>query len=239
MAAIVNPLQQHILKAAEREQERIGQELHDGLGQHLTGLAFLAKALARKLADKGAPEATDAEKLTQLINRSVSITRGLAHGLRPVGDEDNALMVALRQLAMDITDLYEIDGQFINDEPVLIGSPYVAHHLFRIAQEAVNNAMRHGHPKRIVIELDRHVSGRNHSIVMSINNDGAPFRDGTESSGGMGLAGMRYRAKLIGGRIDLRRDARPMVRVRVSVPEHLADTLGEPPATEPDLEGDH
>ncbi len=228
MAAIVNPMQQHILKATEREQERIGQELHDGLGQHLTGLAFLAKALARKLADKGAPEAADAEKLTQLINRSVSITRGLAHGLRPVGDEDNALMSALRQLALDISDLYEIEAQFVTDEPVLIGSPYVAHHLFRIAQEAVNNAMRHGHAKRIVIELERHVSGRNHSIQLSISNDGEPFAQGADASHGMGLAGMRYRAKLVGGRIDLRREARPMVRVKVSIPEHLAETLAEP-----------
>jgi signal transduction histidine kinase len=238
MGAIVNPQQQHILKAAEREQARIGQELHDGLGQHLTGIAFLAKALARKLADKGAAEAADAEKLTQLINRSVSITRGLAHGLRPVGHEDNALMVALRQLALDITDLYEIDCHFTNDRPVLIGSPYVAHHLFRIAQEAVNNAIKHGKPQRIVIEID-HVIARTRSIVLCISNDGTPFHDGPESTSGMGLAGMRYRSKLIGSRLDVRRESRPMVRVRVTVPEHLAETLGEPQLNDTSFEGEH
>jgi signal transduction histidine kinase len=229
MSSIVNPMQQHILKAAEREQERIGQELHDGLGQHLTGIAFLAKALAHKLAAHGASEAIDAEKLVQLINRSVSITRGLAHGLRPVGTEDNALMAALRQFALDVTDLYKIDCQFITDEPVLIKSPTVSHHLFRIAQEAVNNAIKHGSPSRILIELERNATKDGSSnIVLSISNDGRPFHVEDEGSPGMGLAGMRYRAKLISAKLTIVKERRPMVRVRVSMDSKLANTLVEP-----------
>lgn len=229
MPGIVVPLQQAILKATEREQERIGQELHDGLGQHLTGVAFLAKALARKLADQGAPEAVDAEQLVQLINRSVSMTRGLAHGLRPVGDEDNALMVALRQLALDVSDLFKVECHFVNDDPVLVRSPLVAHHLFRIAQEAVNNALKHGHPARITIEFERKtVRGGNASLLLRISNDGAPFPAGAESAGGMGLAGMKYRAKLLGAKFSLRRDRRPRVGVTVTLDEALAQTLEEP-----------
>jgi len=229
VTGIVIPLQQAILKATEREQERIGQELHDGLGQHLTGVAFLAKALERKLADQGAPEAADAEQLVQLINRSVSMTRGLAHGLRPVGDEDNALMVALRQLAIDVSDLFKVESRFINDAPVLIRSPFVAHHLFRIAQEAVNNALKHGDPSLIEIEFERktHRSGAD-TIFLRVSNNGAPFVEGADSSGGMGLAGMRYRAKLIGAKFALRRDRKPRVGVTVTIDDALAQTLKEP-----------
>lgn len=229
MVAIVNPLQQAILKATEREQERIGQELHDGLGQHLTGVAFLAKALARRLADSGVPEAQDAEQLVQLINRSVSMTRGLAHGLRPVGDEDNALMVALRQLAMDVTDLYKIDCHFINDAPVLIRSAFVSHHLFRIAQEAVNNALKHGEPAHIGIELEFR-SRRNHpeELWLRVWNDGAPFSGEARESGGMGLVGMKYRAKLLGAKLTVTRDRRPRVGVTVTLDRQFADTLEAP-----------
>lgn len=231
------PTQQRILKAAEREQARIGQELHDGLGQHLTGVAFLAKALARKLADRGVPEAVDAEKLVQLINHSVSITRDLAHGLRPVGNEDNALMVALRQLAHDVSDLYHLDCRFVTDEPVLIKSPFVAHHLFRIAQEAVNNAIKHGFPALIVIELERQLNRRKQGqIVLRISNDGAAIPRDAESKGGMGLAGMKYRATLIGARLHLRRDRRPMVAVMTTVDETAAQERREP---EEDAADDH
>lgn len=226
---IVVPLQQAILKATEREQERIGQELHDGLGQHLTGVAFLAKALARKLADQGVPEASDAEQLVQLINRSVSMTRGLAHGLRPVGDEDNALMVALRQLAIDVSDLFKIGCRFVNDEPVLIRSPYVAHHLFRIAQEAVNNALKHGAPREIVIEFERKWRRNGQAAIMlRVTNDGAAFAAQARSAGGMGLAGMKYRAKLIHAKLTLRRECKPRVGVTVTMDDALAQTLKEP-----------
>ncbi len=229
VTAIVIPLQQAILKATEREQERIGQELHDGLGQHLTGVAFLAKALAHKLADQGVPEAADAEQLVQLINRSVSMTRGLAHGLRPVGEEDNALMVALRQLAIDVSDLFKVPCRFINDEPVLIRSPFVAHHLFRVAQEAVNNALKHGDPSLIEIELERksHRSSPD-TVLLRVSNNGTPFAQGADASGGMGLAGMRYRAKLIGAKFALRRDRKPKVGVTVTIDDDIAQTLKEP-----------
>ncbi|HEU4621799.1 MAG TPA: histidine kinase [Burkholderiaceae bacterium] len=221
--------QRRILDVAESEQARIGQELHDGLGQHLTGVAFLAKALARKLGDKGVPEAVEAEKLVQLINRSVSMTRSLAHGLRPVGNEDNALMVALRQLALDVTDLYHLDCRFVADELVLVRSPCVAHHLFRIAQEAVNNAIKHGFPSLIVIELERKVARRKTPvIVLRVSNDGAPIARDAESSGGMGLAGMKYRATLVGAQLALRKERRPMVAVTVTVDETTAHEFVEP-----------
>lgn len=232
-SSIVVPLQKRILNATEREQARIAQELHDGLGQHLTGIAFLAKALARKLADKGAPESSDAEQLAQLVNHSVSMTRSLAYGLKPVGHEDNSLMSALRQLAQDVSSIYRVDCRFVNDEPVLIRSQYVAHHLYRIAQEAVNNALKHGGPKQVLIELDckAHRSGHE-TVELSISNDGKPFPQQIPTpdaaKGGMGLAGMRYRVKLIKGRLFMRREPRPMVMIKAVVDNELAQTLKEP-----------
>lgn len=217
-AAIKEQLQREILAAAEREQERIGYELHDGLGQHLTGLAFYAKALAERLRAQGLPEVEDAEQLVDLANLSVSMTRALARGLRPVGPEDNALTVALMQFSQDVCSLYRVQCSFVADETVLVRDSEASQHLFRIAQEAVNNAIKHGAARRLWIDLGARPKG---GLVLTVRNDGKPLPSDVvqrRHADGMGLAGMRYRAQLIGARLTVRNvktPEGPQVEVKV------------------------
>ena len=146
-------LEKTVLEISEREQRRIGQDLHDGLGQHLTGIAFMSKVQEEKLEEKQSPEAADAAKIVELVNDAIRKTRELARGLLPVVSDAQGLMSALRLYASEVKDLFRISCQFQCDAPVLIHDASMATHLYHIAQEAVNNAIRHGHANEIVIRL--------------------------------------------------------------------------------------
>ncbi len=139
-------LEKAILEISAREQRRIGQDLHDGLGQHLTGIAFMSKVLEQKLADQSPREAADAAKIVKLVNEAIHKARELSRGLLPVVSDAGGLMSALEQLAAEVEDLFGISCRFECDQPVLIHDNDAAMHLYHIAQEAVNNAIKHGAP---------------------------------------------------------------------------------------------
>jgi len=187
-------LEKAILEISAAEQRRIGQDLHDGLGQHLTGIAFMTKVQEQKLAEKGLAEAAEAARIVRLVNEAINKTRELAHGLLPVVSDARGLMSALKQWAAEVKDLFNISCCLHIDEPVLIYDPTVSTHLYRIAQEAVNNAIKHGRARNIVISL--HATGDRGTL--SIENDGASLRESATNSG-MGLQIMNYRARMIGG----------------------------------------
>jgi two-component system, LuxR family, sensor kinase FixL len=149
--------------------------------------------LAGKLT--GNPEAQqEAESIGGLLRDSMQDARILSRGLAPVDLEASGLMSALDQLATSCGQLYGVDCQFRYDRPVLIGSRETATHLYRIAQEAINNAIKHGHAKTIVIGL-RHAGAE---TLLTVTNDGLPFPSDAERRGGVGLQIMRYRADMIG-----------------------------------------
>jgi signal transduction histidine kinase len=213
------------LRAVEREKVRLSIELHDGVGQHLTGIAFLAKALANQLRSAAAPEAGNAEQIAQLTNEAISSIRALARGLRPVGPEDNALIVALAQLARDIHLVYGIECRYTADESATIASALVSHHLFRIAQEAVHNAVKHGAKGRIGIDF----AARGDQLVLTVTNVGRlpEAKPGVNEEQGIGMVSMRYRATLIGARLTLENYRTNDVRLRVTINRQLAQTLKE------------
>ena len=124
-----------------------------GLGQHLTGIAFMSKVQEQKLAEKGLPDAADAAKIVRLVTEAINKTRELSRGLLPVVSESRGLMAALQQWAGEVQDLFGISCMFLCMEPVLIHDDTVATHLYHIAQEAVNNAIKHGKAGHIVIAL--------------------------------------------------------------------------------------
>jgi PAS domain S-box-containing protein len=192
-------LEKTILNISEREQRRIGQDLHDGLGQHLTGIAFMSKVLERKLSEKSVPESSDAAKIVQLVNDSIRRTKELARGLLPVVSEAHGLMSALRQRARELEDLFQIRCHFQCEDPVLIEDVNVATHLYNIAQEAVNNGIRHGRSKNIVIGLSR----RNGNGVLTIQDDGDGFPAKPTGQPGVGLSTMNYRANIVGGSLKV------------------------------------
>jgi PAS domain S-box-containing protein len=186
-------LEEKLLEISDREQLRIGQDLHDGLCQKLAGIEFRTVVLADKLA--GGPGAREeAQNIGALLRDSIQDARILSRGLAPVDLETNGLMCALSRLATSCRKLYEIDCQFDCERPVLIEDQETSTHLYRIAQEAIGNAIRHGHAKSIVVSLRR--AGA--ETLLTITNDGLPLPGNPERRGGMGLQIMRCRADMIG-----------------------------------------
>jgi PAS domain S-box-containing protein len=193
-------LERALLDISGREQRRIGQDLHDGLGQHLTGTAFMSKVLQQKLEERALPEATEASKIVKLVNEAVEKTRELSRGLLPVVTDADGLMSALQRFAGEVEDLFKVSCRFVCDRPVLLSDVAVATHLFHIAQEAVSNAIKHGRARHIVIGLSMlDDTGR-----LAVEDDGVGIGAVTPSHPGMGLHIMGYRANMIGGSLDVR-----------------------------------
>ena len=194
-------LEKTILEISAREQRRIGQDLHDGLGQHLTGIAFMSKVQEQKLMEKGLSEAGDAAKIVDLVNQAIHKTRELARGLLPVVPEEEGLMSALQQWAGEVEDLFAVHCRFDCTTPVLIHDDTVATHLYYIAREAVNNAIKHGHAPEIVIGL----TANSQQGSLTIQDDGYGIDELSARNKGMGLHLMSYRARVIGGSLEVRR----------------------------------
>jgi two-component system CheB/CheR fusion protein len=198
-------LEQAVLEIGNSEQRRIGQDLHDGLGQHLTGIAFMGKALEQKLAARSLAEAADAARIVELVNEGIHKTRDLARGLLPVLSDSLGLMSALQRWASEVEDLFGIACRFNCEDPVVVHNSSATNHLYRIAQEAVHNAIKHGHAAHITLYLGEQ-NGRG---VLSIRDDGSGMKEGDTGNGGagggMGLNIMRYRAGIIGGTLEVAR----------------------------------
>jgi PAS domain S-box-containing protein len=207
-------LERTILKISEREQRRIGQDLHDGLGQHLTGIAFMSKVLQEKLSEESMAESTDAAKIVQLVNDAIRKTKELSRGLLPVVSEAQGLMSALKQRAGELEDLFQIRCQFVCEEPLLIGDVNVATHLYHIAQEAVNNAIRHGKSKTIFIRL----AGKDGTGELTIEDDGDGFPEQPTTQPGVGLSIMNHRAVMVGGSLKVQPNQNRGVTVSCKFP---------------------
>ena len=192
-------MEKAILEISAREQRRIGQDLHDGLGQHLTGIAFMSKVQEQKLAEKGLAEAVEAARIVGLVNEAIHTTRELAHGLLPVGSDAQGLMSALKRWTAEVEDLFHISCRLQIDGPVLIHDANVSTHLYRIAQEAVNNAIRHGQAKHVTVSL---FPGDDYG-TLKVENDGSSLGRPEANTHGMGMQIMNYRARMIGGSLKV------------------------------------
>ncbi|MGI8891257.1 MAG: sensor histidine kinase [Chthoniobacterales bacterium] len=162
-------LEREIIEISEREQQRIGRDLHDGLCQYLAAVSCAAAALRSDLLRQDLiKEAAVAEELAELMQNGVVQTRDLARGLVPVPMDDEGLPFALEGLAASVARLQNIDCRFLTDEEVAIADPAAATHLYRIAQEAINNATRHGKANRIQIGL----SNDGNFTTLSVSDNG-------------------------------------------------------------------
>ncbi len=197
-------LEKELLSVVEREQRRTGRELHDSVGQQLTGIAFMVEVLGQKLTDKSlGEEASYAKKINMRIRQAVEQTHSLVKGLRPVDLDRNGLAFALQELAADTEQLFNISCTFLCEDNVIIDNVSVASNLYRIAQEAITNAVKHGKTGNITLEL----AEENGCLIMRVRNDGQDFPERTETARGMGLSIMRYRAEMIDGSLDIGRGA--------------------------------
>jgi signal transduction histidine kinase len=188
-----------MLAISDREQRRIGQDLHDGLGQLLAGMAFLSQALAQKLAKQNIPENTEAMQLVHLANKAMTWARELVHGLSPVELEGEGFIVALQDLAMQAEHLFGLTCQVTCDRLPPMPDHIVATHLYRIAQEAVSNAVKHGQAQHVVLGL---TAGQD-STRLTIHDDGIGFQKGASKLTGMGIRSMHYRASMIGASLAI------------------------------------
>lgn len=214
-------LEREIMEATEREQRRIGQDLHDGLGQQLTGIGFMTETLSHQLSQDGHPLAADAARITQLVGEAIQQSRGLAHGLYPVEPQPGALAHALRLLSESVAQAYRVKCVMVDGKVPAFEDRTVPTHLYRIAQEAVNNAIRHGKARNIRISLAEDRRG----VSLRIRDDGRGIQEEMTDSGaplgGIGLRTMRHRAHLIGGTLTVR-SRKPGVEVVCHLPKRPA-----------------
>lgn len=210
-------LQRQLVDAVWDQHRRLGQELHDTLGQALTGIGMVADSLAKRLAAREQPEAEKQTELVSMIQQAKSEVRQLAKGLYPVDVDAQGLLAALEELAQTTQQRTHVRCAFKGDRAIQIRDNEVATHLFRIAQEAVHNAVKHAHPKRIAIALTK-PRGR---VTLAIRDDGTGITDKTGISngngisdngmtsdttarlGGLGMRIMQYRANVIGAHLSV------------------------------------
>lgn len=185
-------LEQGILAISEREQHRLGQDLHDDLCQHLAATEILSKALQQQL--QAAPLAVKAGEIAQLIRTAITHTRHLARGLAPLELEARGLICSLQALAARTSELFRVQCSFEGAATVTVQDPTVRTHLYRITQEAVTNSIKHGKATRIKILLAPTPEGGQ----LTIQDNGIGLSDQAQLAPGMGLRIMRYRADIIG-----------------------------------------
>jgi PAS domain S-box-containing protein len=193
-------LENEILEISEREQRRIGNDLHDGLCQELAGIELMCQVLEQKLAARSATESRQVGEIALHIREAMTHTRKLARGLSPVELETNGFMSALHELAANVQKLFKIECRLECPKPVLIRNHVHATHLFRITQEAINNAVKHGQAKRVVVFL----RPDGDKIRLAVADNGIGFsRETNKNAAGMGMQIMKYRAGVVDGVLEI------------------------------------
>jgi signal transduction histidine kinase len=195
-------LDREIAQVADRERRRLGQDLHDRLGQHLTGTALAAQVLKEKLTTKSAPEATEAEKLVRYVEEGIDLTRNLARGFFSPELEADGLSVALEGLAADISERFAINCIFHGKQVIPVPDSAVATQLYRIAQEAATNAAKHAAAENI----DIRVTVDDFELTLAVMDDGVGIPDKLPDPKGLGLRLMRHGASLIGANFTVQRN---------------------------------
>ena len=194
-------LEQELVHISEREQRRVGHDIHDSLCQHLTGTALAGQVLVQTLEAQKSPAVKSAARVVELIEDGITLSRNVARGLNSVGRSGDGLMEALEDFAVSTNELFKISCRFECPLPVLINDVHAAEHLYRIAQEAVGNAIKHGRAKNIEIRLDASKGGKRLRII----DDGQGRPPFYANGKGMGLRIMSYRADRLGATFSIRR----------------------------------
>jgi PAS domain S-box-containing protein len=187
-------LEKQVIDAATDEQRRIGQDIHDGIGQELTGLRYMAQTHAESLAQQSSPDAKTAERMTVWLATVQEQLRAIIRQLVPVEVDQLGLVAALRGLAKQTQESHDLACEFQCPQPVTVADAALATHLYRIVQEAVMNAVRHAQAAHIRIELIEDDA----TLRLQVTDDGVGIRSTAEKSSGIGLRSMAYRAGLIG-----------------------------------------
>ena len=222
-------LEREILEISDQERRRIGQDLHDGLCQHLAGIELMSQVLQQKLAAKSKAGAARAGEIARHVREAIGQTRSLARGLSPVTLESEGLASALRELAANTEKMFGIACRVECAQAVPNSATAAGMHLYRIAQEAVSNAIKHGKATEVVIRLQP----ANQRLALSITDNGSGFPKAIPRNDGMGLRIMRYRAGMIDGLLSIDQNPTGGTVVSCSVPLRLvpAFSASRPPVS--------
>ncbi|HEU5070642.1 MAG TPA: PAS domain S-box protein [Verrucomicrobiae bacterium] len=218
-------LERELLEISNREQRRIGHDLHDGVCQQLAAIAFLVDILGDDLREQALPQSAEAEKIGTLINEATAQARSVARGLFPVRLEENGLVSALEELAESAGSRFKMRCQFLCNAPPSAVDNEVALHLYYIAQEALLNAVKHGGAEEVTMSLRPHADG----YLLSVRDRGTGFQMAGAGTLGMGIRIMRYRAKVIGATLDIA--SQPGQGTEVICYFHLATHEPDPEST--------
>jgi signal transduction histidine kinase len=189
-------LELEITRVSETERNSLGRELHDGICQHLAGIEFMSQVLTQEL--KGKPEAAKSEEISKLLRKVITLTRNIAHGLSPVSLQADGLISALQELAQTTSDVFKIKCVLKATPPLQITDHTISNNLYRIAQEAIGNAIKHGQAKVITINL----TSKSDDLCLSITDDGKGIPSKLPVKG-MGLSIMKHRANSIGATLEI------------------------------------
>jgi signal transduction histidine kinase len=207
-------LEKEVLEISEREKRQIGHDLHDSLGQHLTATAFAGQVLNEQLENESLPEPASARHLVKLIEEAIILTRTFARGLHPVELEAEGLMDGFQALSRNISERFKVACEFECREPVLFHDAANSTHLYRIAQEAITNAIKHGKARHIRIGLETNAG----VITLTVIDDGVGLPENARNGRGMGLHIMAYRANLIGATFEIERVPEGGTRIICQLP---------------------
>lgn len=207
-------LEREVLEISDQERRRIGQDLHDGICQHLAGIELMSQVLEQKLAPKSKADAARAGEIARHVREAIGQTRSLARGLSPVTIETEGLASALEELASSAQKMFGVSCRVEAPHRSPPCAPAAATHLYRIAQEAVSNAIRHGKATHIVIRMESDPE----RLLLTVIDNGNGFSQTLPKQNGMGLRIMQHRAGLIGGRLSIEPNVQGGMRVTCSLP---------------------
>ena len=210
-------LEEKLLEIGADERRRLGHDLHDGLGQFLLGIALKAKMLEETLTKGKSAEAWRAKELVGLVNTAIAQTRNLAHGLDPIHVEANGLVAALQKLAAQTRELFQVECAFACKREHLNVNAQAGIAFYRITQEAIQNAIRHGHARQIKVEL----AVDDAQLRLKVFDNGKGFSPDSQSCSGMGLHIMQFRANSIGGHLTVKSQPNKGTRIECAVPTKL------------------
>lgn len=192
-------LEQEVLRISEHERHRIGQDLHDGLGQMLTGISLINRNIASSLKEEGHKLADEVDEITKLIKEADEFARTLSRGLIPVEFDNQGLKVALERLAQNAERLFGIKCVLTCNYNITFEDTTSLVHLFRIAQEATSNAVKHGKATEVHITLE----ASEEKLTISVEDNGTGFTDDWDKQKGLGVRIMSFRARLVGANLEI------------------------------------
>jgi signal transduction histidine kinase len=195
-------VERKILELCDLEKQRIGRDLHDGVGQQLTGISLMSKALEHRLKESGNPESDKVHEIAGMVDEVINRIREVVSGMAPAEIQNQDAASALRHLCERIEQIYHIRCVFSDQLAALpITDMNMVKHLYFIAVESIHNALRHGEADQIEVRLCQGTGAHQGELV--IQNNGSCSAEDFSESAGIGLCGMRFRAQALNGRLSI------------------------------------